>query len=71
MTVVVEGGNVVHHVKSNKGLSGWEKYPAKYVLWEYIQGKCPDPVSEHCLQNQRHRRYDAIHCAAVWPLEAL
>jgi len=36
--VVVEGGNVLHHVK------GRVKCPGEYVRGEYVQGKCPDPV---------------------------
>jgi len=36
--VMVEGGNVLHHVKSEGGLSGSEN-----VRGEYVQRKCPDP----------------------------
>jgi len=36
--VVVEGGNVLHHVKMEKELHGRGKCP-----WgEYVQGECPD-----------------------------
>jgi len=40
--VVVEGGNVLHHVNREEELSGRENIRKIYPA-EYVQGKYPDP----------------------------
>jgi len=56
--VVVEGRNVLHHVKRDGELSGREKYPGKYVLGKMPGSPCHgtcgiaagcDPIADDCI----------------------